>query len=75
MLKFLGNDGMCLLTQPANIVAGVDALNAVDVARQQVAKVINAKSEEIIWTSGATESDNLAIKGALPHFTSVMVSI
>ncbi len=40
---------------------------AVDRARQQVADLINADPREIVWTSGATESDNLAIKGAA-HF-------
>jgi len=40
---------------------------AVDLARQQVADLINADPREIVWTSGATESDNLAIKGAA-HF-------
>lgn len=36
---------------------------AVDQARQEVARLINADPKEIVWTSGATESDNLAIKG------------
>src|SRR5699024_331733 len=36
-------------------------------ARQQVADLINADPREIVWTSGATESDNLAIKG-VAHF-------
>ena len=36
-------------------------------AREQVAALIGANSKEIVWTSGATESDNLAIKGAA-HF-------
>jgi len=40
---------------------------AVDEARQQVASLVNADPREIVWTSGATESDNLAIKGAA-HF-------
>ncbi|PIE37736.1 MAG: IscS subfamily cysteine desulfurase [Gammaproteobacteria bacterium] len=40
---------------------------AVQTARQQVADLVGADAREIIWTSGATESDNLAIKGAA-HF-------
>src|SRR4051812_26075935 len=36
----------------------------VESAREEVAKLINADEREIVWTSGATESDNLAIKGA-----------
>ena len=46
---------------------GWSAEKAVDLARQQVADLINADPREIVWTSGATESDNLAIKGAA-HF-------
>lgn len=40
---------------------------AIDTARKQVADLVNCDPKEIIWTSGATESDNLAIKGAA-HF-------
>ncbi len=40
---------------------------AIDEARHHVADLINADAKEIVWTSGATESDNLAIKGAA-HF-------
>jgi cysteine desulfurase len=43
------------------------AEEAVDFARQQVADLVNADPREIVWTSGATEADNLAIKGAA-HF-------
>ena len=37
---------------------------AVEEAREEVAKLVNADAKEIVWTSGATESNNLAIKGA-----------
>lgn len=42
---------------------GREARNAIDIAREHVAKLINAKPEEIFFTSGGTESDNFAIKG------------
>ena len=43
---------------------GWKAKEAVENARAEVAALINADPKEIVWTSGATESDNLAIKGA-----------
>ncbi|MEY3221042.1 MAG: hypothetical protein RIT27_2399 [Pseudomonadota bacterium] len=46
---------------------GWEAEAAVEDAREQVATLINADPKDIVWTSGATEADNLAIKGAA-HF-------
>jgi len=46
---------------------GWTAEHAVENAREEVAKLVNADPREIVWTSGATESNNLAIKGAA-HF-------
>jgi len=50
-------------------VFGWNAEAAVEKARQQVASLVNCDPKEIVWTSGATESNNLAIKGAA-HFYS-----
>ena len=49
---------------------GWQADNAVEEARGQVAALINADPREIVWTSGATESDNLAIRGAALFYQS-----
>jgi len=47
---------------------GWTAEEAVEKARVQVAELINADPREIVWTSGATESDNLALKGAAQFY-------
>jgi cysteine desulfurase len=49
---------------------GWQAEEAVDFAREQVAKLIGADAKEIIFTSGATEADNLAIKGVFEMYAS-----
>jgi cysteine desulfurase len=49
---------------------GWEAEAAVEEAREQVAALVNADPKEIVWTSGATESNNLAIKGAAHFYSS-----
>ncbi len=46
-----------------NHVFGWDAEDGIEIAREHAASLIGASSKEIIWTSGSTESNNLAIKG------------
>ncbi len=48
---------------------GWESEEAVERAREEVAKLVNADPREIVWTSGATESDNLAIKGAANFYS------
>ena len=48
---------------------GWTAEQAVEEARDEVAKLVNADPREIVWTSGATESNNLAIKGAANFYS------
>nr|MBP8203755.1 aminotransferase class V-fold PLP-dependent enzyme [Pseudomonas sp.] len=51
-------------------VFGWKAEEAVENARRQVAELVNADPREIVWTSGATESNNLAIKGVADFYKS-----
>ncbi len=67
MMKYLTRDGHFGNPATRSHKFGWEAEEAVDEARAQVAELINADHREIVWTSGATESDNLAIKGAA-HF-------
>ena len=67
MAKYLTMEGDFGNAASRSHYYGWQAEKAVDEARSQVADLVGADPREIVWTSGATESDNLAIKG-IAHF-------
>ena len=67
MTRCLSMDGVFGNPASRSHQCGWKAEEAIENARCQVAELINADPREVVWTSGATESDNLAIKGAA-HF-------
>ena len=68
MCACLTMDGVFANPASRSHLYGWQAEEAVEKARRQVADLVGADPREIVWTSGATESDNLAIKGAAHAF-------
>jgi cysteine desulfurase len=67
MCSYLTPDGTFGNPASRSHAFGWAAEEAIEVARREVAALVNADPKEIVWTSGATESDNLGLKGAA-HF-------
>ena len=63
MVQCLGFDGNFGNPASSSHAFGQEARRAVEQARRQVAQLVGAQAGQIVWTSGATESNNLAIKG------------
>ncbi|QLF94330.1 aminotransferase class V-fold PLP-dependent enzyme [Pseudomonas sp. ABC1] len=63
MLACLGNTGTFGNPASSSHAFGQHARAAVELARQQVGDLVGASADDLVWTSGATESNNLAIKG------------
>jgi cysteine desulfurase len=81
MMQCLTLDGNFANPASRSHLYGWQAEEAVEEARAQVATLINADTREIVWTSGATEANNLALKGAAaayrelhPHGGHIVVS-
>jgi len=71
MIDCMTNEGCFANPASSSHHLGREARGKVEIARRQVATLINAKPEEIIWTSGATESNNLALKGVAHYHTEI----
>jgi len=68
MSECMTRDGVFANPASRSHQLGRDAQGRVELARREVARLLGAEHTEIIWTSGATESDNLALKGVAHAF-------
>ena len=68
MMACLTKEGIFGNPASENHSYGWDAQELINKARRSVARLVNADSKEIIWTSGATESNNLALKGVTSFY-------
>lgn len=71
MVTCLGREGTFGNPASSSHAYGNQARQAVELARRQVAELVGCNADALVWTSGATESNNLAIKGLAlnPHHT------
>lgn len=71
MVTCLGREGTFGNPASSSHAYGNQARQAVELARRQVAELVGCNADALVWTSGATESNNLAIKGVAlnPHHT------
>jgi cysteine desulfurase len=70
MLRYLNMDGIFGNPASSTHIFGQNAAEAVNTAREKIAAILKADPREIIFTSGATESNNLAIKGLAQFYRS-----
>lgn len=75
MLACMGRDAIYGNPASSAHAYGQQARQAVELARRQVGELINAPGEDIVWTSGATESNNLAIKGCTRAGDHIITSV
>jgi cysteine desulfurase len=75
MLACMGRDGLFGNPASSSHAYGQQARQVVELARRQVAELLNVPADDLVWTSGATESNNLAIKGCVQPGDHIITSV